>query len=255
MSNLFIPESRSLSVAWAQVFLATMHTPELSPVVVTIEDITDGRAAERDDIRNALDDQLNELGEWSCHTVANTIFPENLWNPAEQEDAERLYERHDLIWPKIQREPANRRGQYFRRLTQYLPEGMRDGEKPVNQLKHIASTYRSGNHRRSALQAVTFDPTRDHTNSRQQGFPCLQEVAFIPEGSQLCVSGVYTMQYCFEKAYGNYLGLCRLGRFMAAQMGLTLQRMTCIAVIVKHGNHPKGKLRPLAERIEELVRA
>ena len=139
MSNLFIPESRSLSVAWAQVFLATMHTPELSPVVVTIEDITDGRAAERDDIRNALDDQLNELGEWSCHTVANTIFPENLWNPAEQEDAERLYERHDLIWPKIQREPANRRGQYFRRLTQYLPEGMRDGEKPVNQLKHIAS--------------------------------------------------------------------------------------------------------------------
>ncbi len=172
MARRFFPDSTNLSVAWAQVFLATMQGSELGPVVMTIDDIADGVAREDKRIREALDEHLDSLGQWSCHTVANTIFPERLWNPAEDDDAERLYERHDLIWPKIKREPANRRGQYFRRLTRYISDGMKDDHEPVNQLRHIVDTYRSGNHRRSALQALIFDPTRDHTNSRQQGLRC-----------------------------------------------------------------------------------
>jgi hypothetical protein len=41
------------------------------------------------------------------------------------------------------------------------------------------------------------------------------------------------MQYLFERAYGNYLGLVRLGRFMAHEMGLQLERVVCMAAVAK----------------------
>ena len=34
------------------------------------------------------------------------------------------------------------------------------------------------------------------------------------------MTGFYATQYVVERAYGNYLGLCRLGEFMAHEMGL-----------------------------------
>jgi len=41
------------------------------------------------------------------------------------------------------------------------------------------------------------------------------------------------MQYLFERAYGNYLGLKRLGEFMAHEMSLRLERVICIAAVGK----------------------
>ena len=62
---------------------------------------------------------------------------------------------------------------------------------PVNQLDHIIDTFRRGNHRRSALQVSIFDPTRDHKHCRQLGFPCLHQVAFLPETNTLTITGYY----------------------------------------------------------------
>jgi len=61
------------------------------------------------------------------------------------------------------------------------------------------------------------------------------------------------MQYLFERAYGNYLGLCRLGRFMAEQMGLSLVKMTCIAVVAQCGNYSKSSLRQLTKELLQIV--
>jgi hypothetical protein len=41
------------------------------------------------------------------------------------------------------------------------------------------------------------------------------------------------MQYLWARAYGNYLGLIALGRFMAIEMDLELTAMTCIALVAK----------------------
>jgi hypothetical protein len=105
----------------------------------------------------------------------------------------------------------------------------------MNQLDHIAKTFKSGNHRRSALQAAVLYPLADLNNSRQQGFPCLQQIAFAHDRkrSSLTITGFYAMQYLFERAYGNYLGLERLGRFMAREMGLRLDRVVCISGVAK----------------------
>ena len=185
----------------------------------------------------------------SCHEVANTIFPISLWNP--HADRRQLYERYRRILPRVARDRRNRYGLYFERLIAFGHDAsFQDG---VNQLEHIIQTWHSGNHRRTALQAAIFDPTKDHTNQRQRGFPCLQEVTFAPVGAdELSVTGFYATQYIFERAYGNYLGLCRLGRFMAHEMGRDLVQVTCVASPAKR-DKPKGSLERLAHEVEAIL--
>lgn len=181
----------------------------------------------------------------------NAIFPHSMWNSNDKDDARTLFARFDRAWPRTKRCSQNRRGSYFRRLTAFRPVGP---SKAVNQLEHIAKTYRRGNHRRSALQAAIFDPALDHTHSRRLGFPCLHQIAFTPVGdAALAMTGFYATQYLFDRAYGNYLGLCRLGRFMARQMGLQLSRLSCIASVAQLGTPTKSDVQVLADHLATLL--
>lgn len=253
MIESFSPSSPNLSTAWSQVLLRLLESGvnAISPLTLTVSDIKDGEVREKMGIRHRLDTELTKRSLRSVHTVANTIFPDNLWDRSTKNSATDLYRRYKDIWSRINRQPLNRRGVYFHRLIAYQPQGV---PEPINQLDHIISTYRGGNHRRSALQAAIFDPSYDHTHKRQQGFPCLQQVGFtLLPGEGLAVTGFYPTQYIFERAYGNYLGLCRLGNFMAVQMGLTFQRMICVAGVAKLGDASKSSLRSLAADLHDKV--
>lgn len=230
----------NLSWAWARAFLAAMEQPgvgKISPLCVTVRGLNEGRLVEEPAIRQALDKALAAKSEFSCHTVANTIFPSSRWKP--ELGREWLFERYAKMLPTIKRadKRRNRNGIYFERMIAF---GSDPGESNsgVNQLEHIISTYTErGNHRRSALQASIFDPAKDHTHQRQRGFPCLQQISFIPlEDGKLAVTGFYATQYLFEKAYGNYLGLYNLGCFMAYELGLQLAQLNCIASVAKRGD-------------------
>ena len=52
---------------------------------------------EHDVIRDALDTIIDQ----SCRTVASTIFPNSLWLPAAQDDAQLLYDRYAKVWPRV----------------------------------------------------------------------------------------------------------------------------------------------------------
>jgi hypothetical protein len=66
------------------------------------------------------------------------------------------------------------------------------------------------------------------------------------------VVALYANQLLIEKAYGNYLGLYRLGKFMAGEMGLTLKRVTCIATNLKRSeNRRKGDLVDLVTKLRK----
>lgn len=253
MSMLTIYEP-NISIAWAKAFLELMETSggQRHPAIVIIHGLDDDVLAEDQNIRLRLDQELKKYAINNCATVAGTIFPYSMWNAALVDDAKVLFKRYEKAWPGISKCPTNRNGVYFRRLTSYQPENYQD--VPVNQLEFIAGIYRSGNHRKSALQASILDPTRDHTNNRQKGFPCMQQVAFTPlENGGLSVTGYYATQYQFEKAYGNYLGLYWLGRFMAKQLGLKLTQVVCMASVLKLGDPTKTKLHALADDLRHLV--
>jgi N-glycosylase/DNA lyase len=79
----------------------------------------------------------------------------------------------------------------------------------------------------------------------------LQQLSFAPSGKELTVTGYYMLQYAVDRAYGNYLGLCRLGRFMAQQMDLRLKRVICISSVLTLGK-AKQHLQGLAKDVRAL---
>jgi hypothetical protein len=254
MPNIIEPiVAESLSVAWAKGFVGLMQRSQgvVTPMIVSITGFTEGIVTEDLTIRSLLDRELTIRHKSSCNTVANTIFPLSMWNARLGSSV--LYDRYSFAWPRIKRYPANRRGVYFQRFIAYDNSG-----HPVNQLQHIIETWRKGNHRHSALQAAVFDPRHDHNDCRQLGFPCLHQVSFTPLGTNgrkgLAVTGFYGTQHMFEKAYGNFLGLCRLGRFMAKEMNLSLVQVNCIAALEKLGDgYAKEEFHGLEEELLKLI--
>ncbi|HPS54165.1 MAG TPA: hypothetical protein PLP05_01070 [Sedimentisphaerales bacterium] len=235
----------NLSMAWAKTFLASMQYSELSPLTITITGLNNDCISEHEQIRSELDKSLASHSLRSCHTVANTIFPVRFWN--RNRDRTDLYRRYLRCQKQIHCDKANCKGVYFERLISY-----RDN---VNQLEYIIQTYtKYDNHRRSALQASVYDPICDATNQRQRGFPCLQQVGFSKVGnSGLCVTGYYPKEYIYDRGYGNYIGLCRLGQFMAHEMGLELHQMTCFVGVASVGKMNKTSLRYLENRMQMYV--
>ena len=80
------------------------------------------------------------------------------------------------------------------------------------------------------------------------------QLAFDPQSNGgLNITGVYVTQYVIDRAYGNVLGLIRLGNFMAHEMGLTLTRVNCVATRAVLGNVAKRDLKQLAANVRQAV--
>jgi len=252
----------NLSDAWARAFIKSHEIAGgvLSPGIVSFPvcDQEDSWELETNEIRNALENQLDafqicSVNQSNIETVAGTIFPESIWKRCKG-DRRALYETYDMIWSQIKKCTANKRGTYFRRLTSF-------GSKDVNQLEAIIDAWKSGTHRHSALQAGIFDPSKDHRKGPFLGFPCLQQVVFHPIGPNgskgMTVVAFYANQLLLKKAYGNYLGLYRLGKFMATEMGLVLRGVTCIASNLKMSDdHGKGECSELVHcLLKEIAHA
>jgi len=243
-------EEASLSVAWAKALQLASRPgkTEIAPLTVAVTGFDNaGEVLETPSIRVALDGMLAAGKKQSVETVANTIFPVSLWNPLASRT--QLFERYARLVPKLRQHSKNNRGLYFERM---ITGGPADAE---NQLEHAISMFLARNSvRRSALQVATFDPSKDHSTSAQLGFPCLQHVTFAPCDGLLNVNAFYATQYLVERGYGNYLGLCRLGRFMAHELGVPLGRMTCLVGIAKCDT-AKSKLAPVLAALSQVSSA
>jgi len=236
-----IIEGNSVAECWLKALqvMVDEKVSEISPVIMKIK-VSDEEYVHKGELENDLNSFLEEIKQPLIETTAGTIFPVSLSHGNSS-----VYERFGKVWKYAKKESKNRNGHYFRRLTSY---GESYGES-VNQLKHIIDTYngipggRNPVHRRSALIATIFDPTLDHSAQPQRGFPCLQQVCFIPNNSSgtLSVNAIYAVQYLSDRAYGNYIGLIRLGQFMAKQMGLKMVGLNCIVSVLGIGGMKKSQ--------------
>lgn len=254
MSTLEVPIfcSSNLSIAWSKAFRFSMeHAGDVvSPLVVRVDVPANGIPRTSIPIESALNEFLAVNSKQAISTVASTIFPNAFWDENSPSAADELYKRYDKIWPRLKKCRPNCRGTYFRRLTAYKPKI--PGAKPINQLQKLVEKYEKGNHSRSALQLSTVDITQD-LNSTRPGFPCLQQIALNPlDKDGLVITGFYGLQYIVERAYGNYVGLCQLGRFLAKEMGLPLCRMICIASVGRR-DFPKSDLADLYDTVNKEV--
>lgn len=257
MSDLAEPvliTAENLSLAWAQVLQTLMarRGGEASPLTLSITGFNAaGEAAEIPAIRDALDALLEAEGKRKVENVAFTIFPERYWRLAGK-DRKAFFDLYRDAFPRIQEfnPQNNRRGSYFQRLIDLGGDG-----KGPDQLTWILEEYdRRPTGRRSRWQATTFDPARDQSSTAQLEFPCLQQVSFTFSGKDgLVLNAFYATQQIVHKGYGNYLGLCQLGAFMAHEMERKLVRANIFVGVAKMDKI--GKQNENLQKLLQVVRA
>jgi thymidylate synthase len=185
----------------------------------------------------------------TIETVSETIFPFSLYQLCKW-DRQALYVQYMKQYPRTQvLDKGNRRGTYFQRLIAF------EHSKGVkNQLEMIIeSILNPDNNRRSKLQASIFDAGQDHTEGPYQKFPCLQHVTFYKsENGGLVLNGFYAVQFFYRRAYGNWLGLINLGKFVAQNTGLNFERLNCFIGIEQLDHLSKGKAKDLMNRINSI---
>jgi hypothetical protein len=257
--------SQSVSTAWITAFGVLMRpgVASVDPLVVTVTGL-EGAAwyQEHPELTSLINRELYLAYEAQTErtgrrpksdpltvaTAANTIFPQSLWFPGMSRHD--LYAKYLRILPRLRRDPRNRRGIYFERMISY-GRGPEDG----NQVEHIFRAFEQGVKRTSAYQVSIADPRTDLTKTPFLGFPCLQQIAIHPSErtGTLSITGFYGTQYLFERGYGNFLGLCRLGNFLSAEMGLRLTRMTCVASHAPVESLGKARGRALVVNAEQRL--
>ncbi|HEV2681017.1 MAG TPA: hypothetical protein VGV14_10995 [Rhodanobacter sp.] len=250
-----IIDSNNVSHAWGRALLDVLDHPgkTIAPLMVQIGGFDMNNPPNEDPmVRSALDQLLRQTDNWDVETVAFTIFPERYWTMA-RGSRTRLYEICALAVPglKAANPAANRRGLYFERMMTF-------GSGPCggNQLEWVLHQYQSRRGvRKSMFQVAIFDPSRDHVAEAQLGFPCLQQLAFVPTETGLVVNAFYPTQQLFDKAYGNYLGLSQLGMFMAGEMGVPLLSVNVMIGLAKLERIPKtdGRLRDVADLVRTSI--
>jgi hypothetical protein len=252
----------NLSYAWGRAFLATMHgNKNLMPLIISIEGLTKGLPREDSRMRQELDSALIQNGKYNSSISAMTIFPFPYWNQAGRPHLEEftdLYLRHYL--PRLKAlNPSNRTGTYFERMVAFQGLKRKGGSGTKNQLLHIIKlwpTNGASRPRQSALQVAIFDPVKDHNGSPRSIFPCLQQVSFAyDDAGRMAVNAYYPAQYIFDRAYGNYLGLCHLGYFVAHEIGLEFVRLNCFIGRPELGAVTKKALRSLEDKVSKIILA
>lgn len=247
--------AENLSFGWGQVAveLTKPGVRRLTPLMLVVRGFdADGIATEVPEIRAAVDAFLAAHGKRDTENVAWTIFPQRYWEMSGG-DRNMFFSLYIESFQRIQEfNPRNnRRGSYFQRLVDLNGAG-----KGPNQLKWMLDEYEGHPkaRRASKFQATTFDPARDYTSSGQLEFPCLQQISFTFEDDALHLNAFYATQQIARKGYGNYLGLARLGAFMAREMKLRFEQLNVFVGVAKMDvNKSDPHLCTLMRVVEALV--
>jgi len=227
-----------LGEAWGRAFMVVVRRGKhsLNPLAVSIACPDGGQPSEDLQLRELLDAELLRHGKPGCSVTASTIFPYKQWLRMGKPSCRDITQWYLNLLPRIKaRDSRNRKGTYFERMIASTGASYSKEIEAKNQLQHIIDLWHhsasSGRRpRRSALQISCFDPIKDHTGAALSGFPCLQQLSVSYDDEDhagISVNAFYPTQYIFDRAYGNYLGLCNLGLFMAHEMGVTFRRLNC----------------------------
>jgi hypothetical protein len=237
-----------VSTAWLAgvTYLLAQPNGEASNLGVAIADPT----AESADLRRELDAFAEEMSRGGhevprIDSVAGTIFPTSFYRPRAADPATHLYDLERRIRAAVRKHPQNRGGTYFERLVAY-PVG---NGKTMNQLHHVTERLRSaarkGRRNGNQYELSLFHPERD---PYPVGFPCLSHVSLTLTDGKLDATAIYRNQYFVARAYGNYLGLGEVLRFLAAESGFAAGELLCVASHAKLETATYGR-----RRVEELV--
>ena len=233
-------QADTVSAAWYDAVRTTRAAPghKVFHLVVSIEQ----PLTEDETIRNEMDKLLADRGLQTVDTVASTIMPAALAELCHTHDD--LVARYRDRYEVIMRFPKNSWGTYFGRLVAY-PVGHGNRPAPVDQLAPVIKALRgpqvvAAQYETAVATAedmagpseildpgvLIHHPTRGRHG---RGAPCLSNIAFQREANRVHAIAHYRSHFLIERAYGNYLGLAWLVRYVAGQAGLGVGHLTVVA--------------------------
>jgi hypothetical protein len=260
----------NISMAWLEALGRLTECADGKAIHLAVC-IRQPRQPEDQAIRRALDGFIENARKrnrrlWPVSTVANTIFPAAFYQPHAEHARGRLYELHakaQRIQDRLGRESEN----YFNRLVAYPAS---DGDA-FNQLEYIvdrmikqrkprkggrggalSSAYEAGLTVPDGADLRVQAPGQDR-NTR--GFPCLSHISFTLEHDRLNLAALYRNQHFVARAYGNYLGLIRIGAFVASEVGVELAEVMCLATHAdaEYGDYGKTSVETLVRTAREAT--
>lgn len=223
-----IPAS-TMADAWLQAckhLSAQSHWTDTT-VVLQVEQPTLVRPNDQA-ITFELDRFLSAHGQFSNHTVAETIFPGYEYVRHGVQGVYRVYPEE--VYPLIERHPDMRHwGSYAYRLLR------RRGANGIvyNPLEYCIQKMRDVSPKRAAYEVglgFGFDlATYDDETDRQyrMGGPCLSHLSFKFIRGRIHLTALYRSHYYVHRAFGNLLGLARLQAFVADQVGAESGPLVC----------------------------
>jgi hypothetical protein len=247
----YLIDSTSPSQAWVEAMetLIGLRTGK----AVNFNVAFPGDAEEHPEMAHVIDDFLvehdlrHEREILAVETVANTIFPQALYHPhLGDQAAALLYENYELSM-RMHRRRKGGKDTYFNRLTAYPvspdPTKPRDlelaPEGTLNQLDlhvqrmrkqrnsaHLSSSYEIGVSHPVDGELRVQAPLRDKSMT---GFPCLSHISLTLADDAVHLTATYRNQTFITRAYGNYLGLSRLLRFIANETGARVGEVEVVA--------------------------
>lgn len=130
---------------------------------------------------------------------------------------------------------------YFERLVGQHAQA--NGKiKPIGQ-NRVAAIIEKANSWNGDFHAAFYaHTTHGRDKLRKRGAPCLQYVQFeLLQGKGLRLFAVYRSHDFINKALGNFVGLQRLGEFVAAETDRTLKEVTVISLNPFVGTKKRAK--------------
>ncbi len=198
-------------------------------------------------------------------TVANTIFPAALYHPhLGDAAAARLYENYELSM-RMHRRRKRDKETYFNRLVAYpMAPVATDANAQLNpdgtwnqldyyverlrrqrETLHLSSSYELGVSHPIDAELRVQAPFKD---KRMTSFPCLSHISLTLVDDYVHMNATYRNQTFITRAYGNYIGLAGLLRFIATETGAQPGE---VQVVATHADADlslgKGVVRELVE--------
>lgn len=211
--------------AWREAVRAVDARPGHAAynVIIDIADPLTGTTL--DDPRITVVDNFLRTYDKSVETVANTIFPSQLYY---RHGAPTFFDVFtERVLKKVRRN-CRWSGYYFERMM-CVPRA--EGE-PINQLWDIVTRMKNpGVRANNKFELSLFDPDRDVDDSPYGG-QCLSFLSFklLPgDPKTLTLTAMYRNHFYIEKLLGNIIGLGRLMEFVAHEAGLKVGSLTIIS--------------------------
>jgi thymidylate synthase len=225
---LGVPTQPSCAMAWLAATQLVDAAPghEAHNVIVDIADPT-AESTVDDKIVFEVDTFLRTHEHWPVRTVANTIFPQAIY---ELHGAPAFYDVYlTKVFPRIKRSRGDW-GRYFERMISF-PKEKRDRE-PLNPLKDLVSKMRENlEHDRTfknIYELTTFDPVRDA--GRPMNRQCLSFLSFkLTDDRRLILTAMYRNHYYIQRLLGNLIGLGNLMSFVAKETGAKVGPLTVVS--------------------------